>query len=141
MLKDVYVYKESEDSNEWFMKLSYEYEDKKGVHHRIYPKVALPQTLYRMPELSIPLSETIPQSGLDALVAPMVHFGNTPYIYPDEKLHVYKGSVYTSKCKKFDDVSYMDELIKPAVCKMTIEEIEEKLGYKVEIVSKDTKGE
>ncbi len=134
-LKDVYVYKESEDSNEWFMKLVYEYEDKKGVHHRIYPKVALPQTLYRMPELSIP------QSGLDTLVEPTVHFGNTPYIYLDDVLHLYKGSVYTSKRKKFDDVVYMDELIKPAVYRMTVEEIEEKLGYKVEIVSKDVKGE
>ena len=126
ILKAVVVYKESKNSSEWFMKLVYEYEDKKGVHRRTYPKVAFPQTLYRMPEPSVSLPETIPQLNIDTLFTPVVYSDDATYVWLYDALSLHKGSVYTSKRQKVEDVICMDELIKPTVRKMTIEEIEEK---------------
>lgn len=39
------------------------------------------------------------------------------------------------------DVCVVDNLIKPAVHEMTIEEIEKELGYKVKIINKENNNE
>lgn len=124
-LEHVYVYKEQKDSNRLFMKLTYKYEDPKGIHRRTYPKVSFPASLYTMPFPSI---------------YPHMH-GTDGVISVCEDLYIQKGTVRVQSGKTIEDVLFVDELIKPTAYKMTIEEIEEKLGYKVEIVSKDTKGE
>ena len=114
-LKDAQIY--IQDGSR-YLKLVYEYEDSYGIHELTIPQVEFP-------------------------------FGNRLNL-----IHIYENnpalrrvsirlctegdvtSVYLYDTKSDDGlVYYVDKIIKRKPKKMTIEEIEQKLGYKVEIVS------
>ena len=114
-LKDAQIY--IQDGSR-YLKLVYEYEDSHGVHELTIPQVEFPfgnrlNLIYihgNNPELQ----------RLSIRLCTVGDFANV-YLH-DTKSH--DGLVY-----------YTDKIIKHQPKKMTIEEIEQKLGYKVEIVS------
>ena len=114
-LKDAQIY--IQDGSR-YLKLVYEYEDSHGVH-----------------ELTIPQVEFPFGNRLNLIY---IH-GNNPEL---QRLSIRLctdgdvANVYLHDTKSYDGlVYYTDKVIKHKPKKMTIEEIERELGYKVEIVS------
>ena len=114
-LKDAQIY--IQDGSR-YLKLVYEYEDGYGIHELTVPQVEFPfgncLSLTHICENN---------SKLQRLFIRLCTVGDLANVYlHDTKSH--DGLVY-----------YTDKIIKHQPKKMTIEEIEQKLGYKVEIVS------
>ena len=114
-LKDAQIY--IQDGSR-YLKLVYEYEDSHGVH-----------------ELTIPQVEFPFGNRLNLIY---IH-GNNPELQRLSIRLCTDGdvtNVYLHDTKSYDGlVYYTDKVIKHKPKKMTIEEIERELGYKVEIVS------
>ena len=119
-LKDAQIY--IQDGSR-YLKLVYEYEDSYGIHELTIPQVEFP---FGNRLNLIYIHENNP--ALRRLSIRLCTDGDVTNVY----LHDTKS----------DDglVYYTDKIIKRKPKKMTIEEIEQKLGYKVEIVS-SRKGE
>lgn len=118
-LKDVSIYKEH---NLYYMKLIYNYTDDKGNEHcRVFPKVCFPTELCNNPLIGCLCSP----SSLE----PSYFF--EPNI---NRIYIERDIVDTPK-GIFDDVAFVDWITKYAIQDMTLEEIENKLGHKVKIVS------
>lgn len=120
----------------WFMHLVYSYEDEKGVHKVIFPKVEFP-----FPTLSIPVpSNEYLQDR---------HYGGTGgnrscdpciFISPLPITKLQKDTDRLAKSRGIDTPDYAFDIVtEPAVHEMTLDEIEEKLGYKVKIVNKESR--
>lgn len=118
----------------WFMRLIYSYEDEKGVHKVIFPKVDFP-----FPTLSIPVpcNGNLPPwdyCGTRASISNNPNMFITPF--PITKLQ--KDTDRLAKSRGVDTPEYAFDIVtEPAVHEMTLDEIEEKLGYKVKIVNKE----
>ena len=115
-LKDAQIY--IQDGSR-YLKLVYEYEDSYGIHELTLPQVEFPfcNRLVR----TCNICENNP--GLQRIFIHLCTEGDGANVY----LHnskFYDGLVY-----------YTDKIIKRKPKKMTIEEIDRELGYKVEIVS------
>ena len=114
-LKDAQIY--IQDGNR-YLKLVYEYEDGYGIHELTIPQVEFPfgnrlDLMY--------ICENNP--ALQRLSIRLCTEGDV-------------ANVYLHNSKSYDGlVYYTDKIVKRKPKKMTIEEIEQKLGYKVEIVS------
>ena len=119
-LKDAQIY--IQDGSR-YLKLVYEYEDSYGIHELTIPQVEFP---FGNRLNLIYIHENNP--ALRRLSIRLCTEGDVTSVY-----------LYDTKS---DDglVYYTDKIIKRKPKKMTIEEIEQKLGYKVEIVS-SRKGE
>ena len=114
-LKDAQIY--IQDGSR-YLKLVYEYEDSHGVHELTIPQVEFPfgnrLNLIYIHENNLALQRLSIRLCTDGDVA----------------------NVYLHDTKSYDGlVYYTDKIIKHKPKKMTIEEIERELGYKVEIVS------
>lgn len=113
-LKDAQIY--SQDGNR-YLKLVYEYEDSYGIHELTIPRVEFPFG--------------------NRLNLFYIH-GNNPELQRLSIRLCTEGNVanvYLHNSKSYDGlVYYTDKIIKHKPKKMTIEEIERELGYKVEIV-------
>ena len=114
-LKDAQIY--IQDGSR-YLKLVYEYEDSYGIHELTIPQVEFP---FGNRLNLIYIHENNP--ALQRLSIRLCTEGDVTSVY-----------LYDTKS---DDglVYYVDKIIKRKPKKMTIEEIEQKLGYKVEIVS------
>ena len=114
-LKDAQIY--VQDGSR-YLKLVYEYEDGYGIHELTIPQVEFP---FGNRLNLIYIHENNP--ALQRLSIRLCTEGDVTSVY-----------LYDTKS---DDglVYYVDKIIKRKPKKMTIEEIEQKLGYKVEIVS------
>ena len=114
-LKDAQIY--IQDGSR-YLKLVYEYEDSYGIHELTIPQVEFP---FGNRLNLIYIHENNP--ALQRLSVRLCTEGDVTSVY-----------LYDTKS---DDglVYYTDKIIKRKPKKMTIEEIEQKLGYKVEIVS------
>ena len=114
-LKDAQIY--IQDGSR-YLKLVYEYEDSYGIHELTIPQVEFP--FGNRLNLTY-ICENNP--ALQRLSIRLCTEGDVTSVY-----------LYDTKS---DDglVYYTDKIIKHKPKKMTIEEIEQKLGYKVEIVS------
>ena len=114
-LKDAQIY--IQDGSR-YLKLVYEYEDSYGIHELTIPQVEFP---FGNRLNLIYIHENNP--ALQRLSIRLCTEGDVT-------------SVYLYDTKSYDGlVYYTDKIIKRKPKKMTIEEIEQKLGYKVEIVS------
>lgn len=114
-LKDAQIY--IQDGSR-YLKLVYEYEDGYGIHELTVPQVEFP--FGNRLDLTY-ICENNPE--LQRLAIRLCTVGDFANVYlHDTKSH--DGLVY-----------YVDKIIKRKPKKMTIEEIEQKLGYKIEIVS------
>ena len=114
-LKDAQIY--IQDGSR-YLKLVYEYEDSYGIHELTIPQVEFPFG-NRLNLIYIHENNT----ALQRLSIRLCTEGDVTSVY-----------LYDTKS---DDglVYYTDKIIKHKPKKMTIEEIERELGYKVEIVS------
>lgn len=114
-LKDAQIY--TQDGSR-YLKLVYEYEDSYGIHELTIPQVEFP---FGNRLNLIYIHENNP--SLQRLSIRLCTVGDFANVY-----------LYDTKS---DDglVYYVDKIIKRKPKKMTIEEIERELGYKVEIIS------
>ena len=122
--------------NNWFMRLVYSYEDEKGVHKVIFPKVDFP-----FPTLSIPVPSNEALSDRH-YCGTGVKISYTPCmsISPLPITKLQKDTDRLAKARGIDTPNYAFDIVtEPAVHEMTIDEIEEKLGYKVKIVNKESR--
>ena len=117
-----------------FMRLVYSYEDEKGVHKVIFPKVEFP-----FPTLSIPVPSNEALSDRH-YCGTGVKISYTPcmFISPLPITKLQKETDRLAKSRGIDTQDYAFDIVtEPAVHEMTLDEIEEKLGYKVKIVNKE----
>ena len=114
-LKDAQIY--IQDGSR-YLKLVYEYEDSYGIHELTIPQVEFP---FGNRLNLIYIHENNP--ALRRLSIRLCTEGDVTNVYLYDTKS-YDGSVY-----------YVDKIVKHKPKKMTIEEIERELGYKVEIVS------
>ncbi len=125
-LKKVRAYKNT--SGMWFLKLVYEYTDNAGnLRHRIYPKLLLPLAQLGLPEehfddVRYTTGETI-----------------RPYLKCDSRAMLYQCTCDEAIKRNVSDSSYAFDIIieEAQPKKMTMKEIEERLGCKIEIVSEE----
>ena len=114
-LKDAQIY--IQDGSR-YLKLVYEYEDGYGIHELTIPQVEFP--------FGNRLDLTYICENNPALQRLSIHLCTEGDV----------ANVYLHNSKSYDGlVYYTDKIIKRKPKKMTIEEIERELGYKVEIVS------
>lgn len=114
-LKDAQIYIQD---NTRYLKLVYEYEDSYGIHELTIPQVEFPFGNHLN---LIHIYENNPiRQGLSIRLCTEGDVTNV-YLHDTKS---YDGLVY-----------YTDKIIKHKPKKMTIEEIERELGYKVEIIS------
>ena len=116
-------------NNRAYLYLKYEYKDDNGnTHNRIYPKVELPICDVKLPEVNH-------EDVTSCAYIQKCRF----YIPLLEGLTLHETNIVTDDEKEktivLKNVNMVDVITKRAVKKMTLSEIEEKLGYKVEIVS------
>ena len=114
-LKDAQIY--IQDGSR-YLKLVYEYEDSHGIHELTIPQVEFP---FGNRLNLIYIHENNP--ALQRLFIHLCTEGDVTNVYLHDTKS-YDGLVY-----------YTDKIIKHKPKKMTLEEIERELGYKVEIVS------
>ena len=120
----------------WFMRLVYSYEDEKGVHKVIFPKVDFP-----FPTLSIPVpsNEDLSDCRYCGTGANISH-NPCMFILPLPITKLQKDTDRLAKSRGIDTPDYAFDIVtEPAVHEMTLDEIEEKLGYKVKIVNKESR--
>lgn len=121
MLTTAHAYREDD---KYYLKLVYEYEDYDGTHQLIFPKVSFPFRQDLIPNM---------HTGYDASLY-LEAYNDSKLLLTEVTATNYDGETITTS-----SISVVDCLIKKKVHKMTIEEIEKELGYKVEIVSKKGK--
>ena len=119
-LIDIRPYQTS--TGDWHLELTYGYEDKKGEHRVILPDVMCP-----FPTQAVPFPDTTPRSC--SLSIPGL-----------EQIPVNIGSCQLAQERGNTKPAYAFDIITNYFTRdMTIEEIEEELGYKVKIISKEEK--
>lgn len=113
---------------EWYFELKYCYENSQGKHLLYIPKVRSPFV-----ESSIPtFNEYDPDYGV-ALATPYINCNNTCEL-------LLAPPVYEARMQGVTNIGYcFDVVTEPVTKKMTLKEIENELGYKVEIIDKGNK--
>ena len=114
-------------TGDWHLELTYAYEDKKGEHRVIFPDVQCPfQTQ------AIPFPDTTPY-------AVGIYLRSCGFSIPGlEQIPLNKGSCRLAQERGNTEPAYAFDIITNYLTRdMTIEEIEQELGYKVNIVSKE----
>ncbi len=120
----------------WFMRLVYSYEDEKGVHKVVFPKVDFP-----FPTLSIPVlnNEDAPNCYYYG-TGVKISYNPCMFISPLPITKLQKDTDRLAKSRGIDTPEYAFDIVtEPAIHEMTLDEIEEKLGYKVKIVNKESR--
>lgn len=131
-LKSVRAYKDKtyNPNHEFFLELVYEVENDSGIYEHIYPKVDLCINKSRLPILEN-------NTSLYPFAEDYIHFDD------DVTMPLMKTNITVKNLKgkevKCEHTYYVVRTIKEKTHKMTLSEIEEKLGYKIELVSE--KGE
>ena len=130
----------------FYLKLVYEYDSLDGTHEVVFPKVSLPLYHYVMPivnttneneggnkycinnknEMELFQKHVIGVDGENG-------GWNKYYINCKNEMEFFQKHVIGVDGENY----YVNRIVKPAVRKMTIDEIEKQLGYKIEIVSKN----
>ena len=104
-----------DEDNEFYMRLVYTFTDGYGTHELTFPKVELPFNRINIPDMKM----------------------GGPFLYENlricskKEMRLLEGSVSWSAESRY----FFDRIVEPKVHQMTIEQIEEELGYKVEIVT------
>lgn len=115
-----------------YIKLEYEYENDDGTHRILFPKVEFPFSCLRVPTLN----EIDDQCYISSLIT--MNF--RPCMFS-----LFKGNAKIIKddgaAVKHNNVVFLDVITKKKIHEMTLEEIENRLGYSVKIVSKENKND
>lgn len=114
------------EDGDWYLKLIYKYEDKKGKHTVVIPKAAIPFVQGRLPHVNM-------QTYCNSLSV-----SDYPYIECDDRmiLHESVNSLASDRGVK-EPAYYFDIITEYATREMTLGEIEKELGYKVKIINKE----
>ena len=114
------------EDGDWYLKLIYKYEDKKGKHTVVIPKVAIPFVQGRLPHVNM-------QTCCNSL-----SMSDYPYIECDDRmlLHESVNDLASERGVKAP-AFYFDIITEYATREMTLGEIEKELGYKVKIINKE----
>lgn len=115
-----------EEDNHLYLKLVYEYEDERGVHELIIPKIDL--------EIR---TDHLPIINLDSYAGPMDILNYYINRYTDV-FRLFRDDVTVRKNGEryvCPNAAYVINTLKEKPKEMTIAEIEKKLGYKVKVVS------
>ena len=120
----------------WFMRLVYSYEDEKGVHKVIFPKVEFP-----FPAFSIPVPSNEALADLHSYgTGVKISYNPCMFISPLPITKLQKDTDRLAKSRGIDTPNYAFDIVtEPAVHEMTLDEIEEKLGYKGKIVTQESR--
>lgn len=102
------------EKDSYYLDLTYEYEDDKGIYHEHIPRVYLP--IHRYLGMHTSTNHILPVTVLDFGMG--VELTVCPHI--DEDGDRYKFTIKT---------------VEEKVQKLTVSEIEKRLGYKIEIVA------
>lgn len=114
------------DYKEYFLRAVYEVEDERSVRELIIPHIVLPIAI--KPNI---INKSESESGRHyEKMSINVGFGSTL---------ARTCGVYIPEHGSIENVCYVERVVKEKTQEMTIEEIEEKLGYKIKIVGSDTK--
>lgn len=131
-LIDAHVLRGSFDN--WFMRLVYSYEDEKGVHKVIFPKVNFPFPTLSIPELC---NDNFPNWDY-CNTGVKISYNPNMFLVPLPIVKLQKDTDRLAKSRGIDTPEYAFDIVtEPAVHEMTLDEIEEKLGYKVKIVNRE----
>lgn len=114
------------EDGDWYLKLIYKYEDKKGKHTVVIPKAAIPFVQGRLPHVNM-------EPSYNSLL-----ISDHPYIDCDNRmiLHESVSGLAIDRGVK-TPAYYFDIITEYATREMTLDEIEKELGYKVKIVNKE----
>lgn len=118
IMKSCEIFKDID--GKFYLKLVYEYAAPDGTHEVVFPKVSLPLS-----------SDIVPVVNTDNERLCYINLEGRVYINCKDKMLLFKQPIDGVDGEYY----YIDRIVKPAIHKMTIEEIEKQLGYKVEIVS------
>lgn len=128
-LKSAKLFKEDD---EYFLELRYECKDNLGIHEIIIPKMELPIWTSRTPFLQ---TEQVSNFLLPRPDTVYASFGDFKL-----KLHSKDVKVKTIDGNDIvDNTCYLTNMIREKKHKMTLSEVEKKLGYKIELVSEKEK--
>lgn len=123
-----------DEFDNWFMRLVYSYEDEKGVHNVIFPKVDFPFPTFSIP---VPNNEALPENHYFS-TGVKISYNPCMFISPLPITKLQKATDRLAKSRGIDTPNYAFDIVtEPAIHEMTLDEIEEKLGYKVKIVNKE----
>lgn len=116
-------------TGDWHLELTYGYEDNKGEHRVILPDVMCP-----FPTQAVPFPDITPH-------AVGIHLRSCSFSIPGlEQIPVNIGICQLAQERGNTKPAYAFDIITNYFTRdMTIEEIEEELGYKVKIISKEEK--
>ena len=122
-LSNIIPFKEDGD---WYLKLIYKYEDKKGKHTVVIPKATIPFVQGCLPHVNM-------QTHCNSL-----SMSDYPYIVCDDImiLHESVNDLASERGAKAP-ACYFDIITEYATREMTLSEIEKELGYKVKIINKE----
>lgn len=129
MTKNVFLKEKRifEENNRLYLKLVYEYEDERGVHELIIPKIDLDIHTDYLPRIDADSDDLIPSCIVDYFIK----FNYTTFNLMKDNVTVRKNGE-THICPT---AAYVINTIKENPHEMTLSEIEKKLGYKVKLVS------
>ena len=110
-----------------YLKLVYGYEDDSGIHEFVITKLDLGISSIKLPEIRNKTKTLYPEMSFTETFAV---FGNEEFcLRAADVEYVDCGEIVHSK-----NVYYVDTMVEEKVHKMTLSEIEKKLGYKIELV-------
>lgn len=110
------------DGENWYLELIYKYEDEKGKHTVVIPKAAIPFAQRGLPPI------------MDKTFYPDLI--NRPYINCSSSMSLFKSDCNLASERGVKvPYYYFDIITEFAPREMTLDEIEEELGYKVKIIN------
>ena len=112
------------EDGRWYLNLIYKYENENGKHTVVIPKASLPFN-----QQCLPIIRSSPSYN--------EYFLERPYIDCVDLMMLYKSTCDLAIERGVKEPAcYFDIITEYATKEMTLDEIEEKLGYKVKIVNK-----
>ena len=111
------------EDGRWYLNLIYKYENENGKHTVVIPKASLPFN-----QQCLPVIRLSPSYNEYLLERPYIDCGDSIMLYKSTcDLAIERGVK--------EPAYYFDIITEYATKEMTLDEIEEKLGYKVKIVN------
>lgn len=123
-LSDIIPFKEDKY---WYLRLIYKYEDEKGKHTVVIPKVATP-----FAQGSLPIIKSTPSYNNCLFECLHIDCSDSMTLYDSVCDLAIERGVKEPSC-------YFDIITEYVTKEMTLEEIEKELGYKVKIVNRENK--
>lgn len=118
-------------SDEWYLKIIYQYENEDELHQRVFPRVIPP-----FPQGDIPVVSFADD--------PFNDINNENYLVCNDRMVLWPGSYSVKLADGEIDLPQLSCMVDVNLSnhepkEMTLDEIEKKLGYRIKIVSENSK--